>query len=124
MKKPRTAKPTLPVAKSPRQTEEKRYNRQSWRNPRYGLRAALLVRNPICQKLTDGIQCHTPATVVHHLISPLDQPAAFWLPVNLCCLCVRCHPGGARGTKWTAGVDFVPTNFEFSFSPKPEDAHV
>jgi len=125
MKKSRTAQPPLPVATSPRQTQEKRYNLGSWRNPRYGLRMALLTRNPICQRLlgAERIQCRNQATIVHHLVSPLDQPAAFWRPDNLCCLCVRCHPGGKKGTDWRVNIDFTPTNFTFSFS-NMEDSHV
>ena len=117
MKKPRTAQPTMPVATASRQVEEKRYNRQSWRNERYGLRAALLARNPVCQRIIDDEQCHNASRIIHHLTSPLDRPELFYETKNLVCVCVDHHPGGERGTpEWAEGRDFVSTRFEFSFS--------
>ncbi len=70
----------------------------------------VLNRNPICQRIIRGEQCHAPAKVVHHLISPRQRPDLFLDAKNVVCLCPNCHPGGEAGTpEWKEGVDFVPS---------------
>lgn len=69
--------------------------------------------NPICCKLHDGEQCHNPATICHHLISPRKNPRLFLQPTNLTTLCEHCHPTDDT-PGWRVGVDIVQTRY-----PKP-----
>lgn len=94
-----------------RPAKSKLYNLSAWRRA-HGFRAALLVQNPICQRIQFGQQCQRAATVVHHLIDPAVDPTRFFDSQNVVCLCVGCHPGGMLGTAdWKEGKDFVPTKW-------------
>ena len=106
--------PILGSDKRPQRQKPQRklYNLSAWRRAR-GFRAALLVQNPICQRLQHGQQCQRAATVVHHLIDPTVDETKFFDPKNTVCLCAGCHPGGALGTpNWKPGIDFAPTKWE------------
>jgi len=88
----------------------KMYGKSFWRR-RY--QPAMLANNPICQRLINGEQCHNPATLVHHLLSPRERPDLFTTPSNTVCLCAGCHPGGMESTPlWRPNVDYVPTVFK------------
>jgi 5-methylcytosine-specific restriction enzyme A len=69
-------------------------------------------RNPICQKINNGVRCNRPSSVLHHLVDP-DAPgglALFLTASNAVMLCPSCHPGGEAGTpNWKVNVDYVPT---------------
>jgi hypothetical protein len=77
------------------------------------LRNFLRVRNPVCQRLHNGVQCPNPSVIGHHLISPRISPDPWHTlldPKNVVMLCAGCHPGGEAGTPhWREGIDFVPT---------------
>jgi hypothetical protein len=73
------------------------------------------VLNPMCCKLIDGEQCHNPATVTHHLVSPRRDTRLFLEPTNLTTLCANCHPKEDT-PNWRVGVDIVQTLYpKFSF---------
>jgi len=55
-------------------------------------RASVLSCNPICARLVDGAQCHRPATVVHHIISPRKNSRAMYSYSNVRCVCAQHHP--------------------------------
>jgi hypothetical protein len=85
----------------------KMYNSVRYRR----FREFLLVRNPICQRIENGIRCHRPSSVLHHLIDP-DTPGGldkFLLAENCCMVCPGHHPGGQPGTNWLVNIDYVPT---------------
>jgi hypothetical protein len=89
------------------------YDRAVWRK-RFS--PMMLRLNPICQRLVfDRVrgtteQCHNPAKVVHHIISPRTDPTLFLQPRNVACLCDSCHPSGSAGTPdWEAGREYVET---------------
>jgi len=93
---------------------DKRYTTGAW--PK--LSRVMRGLNPICQRiivsnLYGTEQCHSPATLVHHIVSPRQRPDLFLVPSNLICLCDQCHPD-AEGTpnwkEWDGKTgDFVPT---------------
>jgi hypothetical protein len=64
--------------------------------------------NPICCRLIDGEQCHNPATVTHHLVSPRKDARLFLNAKNLTTLCEHCHPDDDT-PMWRVGVDIVQT---------------
>jgi hypothetical protein len=71
--------------------------------------------NPVCQKIVnDGLyrneQCHNPAALVHHLVSPRQDPKLFLVASNLVALCAHCHPPDDGTPWWKVGVDYVATN--------------
>jgi hypothetical protein len=79
-------------------------------------RAVMLARNPICQRILknpfngEPEQCHAPAVIVHHRVSPRVREDLFLVPSNMACFCRNCHPdteGDPQG--WRVGVDFVAT---------------
>ncbi len=73
------------------------------------MRLAVIVRNPTCQAIDlDGNQCQAPATEVHHLVDPKDDPGLFFDWKNVVAVCARHHAGGQRGE--TQGRKYVPTN--------------
>jgi 5-methylcytosine-specific restriction endonuclease McrA len=78
----------------------------AWRR----LAPLMRVLNPICCRLYDGEQCHNPATVTHHLISPRRNARLFLEPTNLTTLCAHCHPDDDT-PEWRAGVDIVQTRY-------------
>ncbi len=47
--------------------------------------------NPICQRIVDGVQCHTIANLVHHRVSPRDDEALFFDAANCAALCPAHH---------------------------------
>lgn len=67
-------------------------------------------RNPMCQRLIDGVQCRWPATLLHHLISPRQRPDLFLEPANTVGLCANCHPPDEGTPDWVEGVDYVPSD--------------
>jgi hypothetical protein len=70
-------------------------------------------RNPVCQKINNGVQCMRLSTLTHHLISPRVAPDRLLDPTNLVALCARCHPREDT-PNWKPGIDFVPTEFSIS----------
>lgn len=114
------------------------YHTRGW-SGRTGVAKAVKVRNPICQKLESVCgrleQCHRPAYLVHHRISPRVRPDLA-LKVydekgmsNLIALCARCHPDSDGTPDWReashgdmtppgGGEFFVRTQFSLnSVSP-------
>jgi hypothetical protein len=78
-------------------------------------RAAILMQNPICQKLdAKGEQCHNPGKIIHHLVSPRFWPAGFFDPKNVAILCAHCHPTDVGTPWWRVGVDYVATVYKVS----------
>jgi 5-methylcytosine-specific restriction endonuclease McrA len=76
-------------------------------------RTMMLAHNPICQRLQrDGQQCHNPALLVHHLVSPRVDVSKFLDIQNVVCLCEHCHPTGEGTPQWRAGVDYVSTRYK------------
>lgn len=67
-------------------------------------------RNPMCQRLIDGVQCRWRATLLHHLISPRQRPDLFLEPANTVCLCANCHPDTPGTPDWVEGVDYAPSD--------------
>jgi len=67
------------------------------------------VRNPMCQRLINGVQCMRPAALVHHLISPRVLPSGLLDPANVVALCRSCHPDTEGTPHWRSGKDFFPT---------------
>jgi 5-methylcytosine-specific restriction endonuclease McrA len=71
--------------------------------------------NPVCQRIPNaglykaGEQCHSPSSLVHHLISPRQRPELFLVPSNLVCLCEQCHPDAEGTPDWVEGKDYVKT---------------
>jgi len=63
------------------------YQTPAWRN----FRLSVLRHNPRCQRLENGEQCHEPATVVHHIISPIKNKDLFLVPSNVLCVCAHHH---------------------------------
>jgi hypothetical protein len=113
-----------PVAKSNArrdQTEARKYNgddryqQPAWRKTSLKMKTL----NPICQKIPNtgggaglyaiGEQCHNPATICHHLISPKQRPDLFLVPSNLVCLCAQDHPDAEGTPDWVVGIDYVAT---------------
>jgi 5-methylcytosine-specific restriction endonuclease McrA len=103
---------------SHRESDKERYKNDATRRM-YGaarwehFRQAMLGQNPICQRLLrfgQG-QCHNPAMLVHHLISPRTDVEKFLDPQNVVCLCEHCHPSEEGTPHWRAGVDYVLTRF-------------
>jgi hypothetical protein len=87
---------------------DKRYGREPWPS----FRLSMLNFNPICQRiLKDGEQCHEPARIVHHLMSPRVRPDLFVDPKNVACLCAGCHPPDEGTPWWTEGKEYVATQF-------------
>jgi hypothetical protein len=72
--------------------------------------------NPICQRIVrDPLtgkmeQCHNPATLAHHIISPRQGGAMFDLK-NLLALCEHCHPPDEGTPCWREGVDYVQSKY-------------
>lgn len=69
-------------------------------------------RNPICQRLRNGRQCTNPAWLVHHLISPRENPSLFLDFQNLVSLCEHCHPTSEGTPEWRPGFDYVESVIE------------
>jgi hypothetical protein len=69
------------------------YQTRAWRN----LSALLRQKNPICQRLEDGVQCNRKSEVVHHLQSPDKNPSAALAWPNLVAVCTAHHPAGRPG---------------------------
>jgi len=82
------------------------YDRAEWKGPR-GTQKAIIRQNPLCQFLSNGVQCNRPSTDVHHLRDPKDFPELMHDPENLCAVCKQHHQGGQRGD--TQGYLYVPT---------------
>lgn len=84
------------------------YRTRSW------IRLSKLIRilNPVCQNIRrDGLyfdeQCHNASTLVHHRVSPRQDPKLFFEPTNLVALCDACHTDSEGDPK---GVKYVATN--------------
>jgi len=72
----------------------------------------MLAQNPICQKIQkDGTQCREWATLVHHLVSPRKRRDLFTDSNNVVCLCAACHPTDEGTPWWTAGKEYVKSEF-------------
>jgi hypothetical protein len=91
---------------------DKRYKTTAWKK----LSLVMRGNNPICQRIPNaglykpGEQCHAPATMCHHIVSPRVRPDLFLVASNLICLCDQCH-NDSEGTEgiWEVGRDYVPT---------------
>ena len=76
-------------------------------------RQVMLAQNPICQRIVKGgAQCTHAAVLVHHIWSPKVRPDLFIEPSNLVALCSTCHDNSEGTPWWTAGKDYVPTEFK------------
>ncbi len=62
-------------------------------------------RNPICQAIVDGEQCHAPAELVHHIVSPAENWDIRHDWKNLVSLCMKHHTPHAGGLHY----DFTPS---------------
>jgi hypothetical protein len=88
---------------------------QRYRTPAWTwLSKVMRALNPVCQRLhLDGYgkleQCRNPSGLVHHIISPKQDPSLFLVPSNLICLCEHDHDDSEGTPDWVAGVDFVET---------------
>src|ERR1019366_10418928 len=67
---------------------DKKYHTAAWTH----FRAALLVRNPQCQRLDHGEECRNAGKILHHLISPRVRADLFLTPSNVVALCADHHP--------------------------------
>jgi 5-methylcytosine-specific restriction endonuclease McrA len=101
-----------------RESDKERYKNDATRKL-YGavrwerFRQAVIRQNPICQRLQrDGQQCHNPAVLVHHLVSPRVDVSKFLDTTNVVCLCEHCHPTGEGTPTWRVGIDYVLTRFK------------
>lgn len=87
---------------------DKRYGRAPWPS----FRKMMLAQNPLCQRIQkDGSQCHAPARICHHLISPRERPDLFVDPKNVVCLCENDHPPSEGTPLWREGKEYVATQF-------------
>lgn len=90
---------------------DKRYKTTAWKR----LSQVMRRLNPICQRIPatglykPGEQCHAPAALVHHIISPRQRPDLFLVPSNLICSCEQCHPDTEGTPDWVVGKDYVAT---------------
>jgi hypothetical protein len=98
-----------PVAKSATADQPRAGRELYWQTRWIKFRLLLLVRNPICSRIINGEQCHNRATVGHHLVSPLDNPALTFVTSNIVMLCASCHPNTRGTAQWIEGKDFVKT---------------
>lgn len=73
------------------------------------LQKYMAVRNPICQRILNGIQCMNPSIICHHFRGIHTAPQLRLDPRNLAMLCRGCHPD-YETPEWKVGVDYVPTN--------------
>jgi 5-methylcytosine-specific restriction protein A len=89
------------------------YGREPWPS----FRGIVLAQNPICARRINGEQCHNPATLVHHLLSPRTRPDLFVAVSNVVALCQHCHPD-TDTPEWKAGRDFVATRFDLTYGGK------
>ncbi len=83
----------------------KLYNCAAWDR----FRKAFTACNPMCQKIKDGMQCRYPTEIVHHLISPRQDPSKMYTFSNCAGLCHQCHPPDEGTPDWIPGRDYVPT---------------
>ena len=86
------------------------YDRAAWRKFTQAIRA----RNPLCQRIVDRVQCQNAGTEAHHLVSPRVDISRFLDPQNVVCLCTEHHDNREGTPEWVSGVDYVPTEFNFS----------
>jgi hypothetical protein len=92
------------------------YNSSNW-DGAFGVRPAVLMHNPRCQRIVDGKQCWHGAALVHHRISPRERPDLFLSPFDengfsqLIALCRDCHPNSEGTPDWVEGKDYVRTEF-------------
>ncbi len=79
-------------------------------------------RNPICQAIENGEQCHKPAELVHHLASPAARPDLRIDWSNLVSLCAGHHTPHAGDP---GRLKYAPTElFDGSmFEHKPEQTN-
>jgi hypothetical protein len=78
-----------PVAKS--DAIERQYHLASW----FRFRESFLSCNPVCQALDlNGEQCHSAATICHHLVSPYVDASKFFDWQYVVGVCDRHHPYG------------------------------
>jgi hypothetical protein len=83
----------------------KLYNCAAWTR----FRASFVPCNPICQRLIDGRQCRHQTEIIHHLISPRQDPSKMYTFSNCVGVCRQCHPPDEGTPDWIAGKDFVAT---------------
>lgn len=53
---------------------------------------------PQCERIVEAVRCEQPATLVHHRVSPKDNPELFCSEENCVALCAP-HHNGLRGSK-------------------------
>jgi hypothetical protein len=81
----------------------KLYRTQRWERMKDYMRS----RNPLCQRiLDDGSQCEQPSSILHHIVSPRENPALMFSAENLLCVCDSHHPSTAGETDPSR---YVPT---------------
>jgi hypothetical protein len=103
--------PTVDYARQRGKDEVNRlYRRTMW----VRMRSAMLMRNPICTRLSNGAQCQNHSVLVHHLTSPREKPELFVEPRNLVCLCQQCHCNDEGTPWWKPGVDYIENVFQFA----------
>jgi len=81
------------------------YNTTRWRK----FRQWMIRRNPICQRLIRGEQCHEAAVICHHLRGLKVHPEDFTDGRQVCLLCRQHHPDSEGTPDWVSGKDYVPT---------------
>lgn len=70
------------------------YNKARWNNPRTGLRATILRRDPLCKlQLSETCKARggNPSSVADHIIDHQGNERLFWDPKNLQGVCSDCH---------------------------------
>src|SRR5882672_1802287 len=55
------------------------------------VRKLCLTFNPVCQLIENGEQCHEPARIAHHLISPRVNPSKVYDWQNIVMVCDAHH---------------------------------
>jgi len=70
-------------------------------------------RNPICQRIVNGVQCMNPSYHCHHKLGIHTAPELRLDPNNLVMLCRHCHPD-YETPEWREGIDYVPSDTTLS----------
>lgn len=75
-----------PVRAASKAERDAFYSSAAWMR----LRLAFLRANPVCEPCLDGGRVE-PATIAHHLVERLADPARALDPTNLRAMCSSCH---------------------------------
>jgi hypothetical protein len=72
------------------------------------MRDFIRCRNPICQRIVNGVRCFQPAAICHHLVGINESVELRLDPRNLVAVCRHHHPDEPT-PQWREGIDYSPT---------------